>query len=98
MVLSCRLDHVFPGKRQDSVLFGSRQIGMHDVKPNFPVGKTLDTPVIEKAEVPGVDNRVGSNLGSQFVYDSELAVSVTDEQESHLMVLGSLKIAIYLSQ
>ena len=40
----------------------------------------------------------GSNLGSQFVYDSELAVSVTDEQESHLMVLGSLKIAIYLSQ
>ena len=53
--------------------------------------------VIEKAEVPGVDNRIDSNMGSQLVYDSELAMGVTDEQESHLMILGSLKIAVYLS-
>jgi hypothetical protein len=45
-----------------------------------------------------MDHRIGANLGSQIVDDSELTVRVTDQQKSHLMVLGSLKIAIYLSQ
>lgn len=62
---------------------------MRDVKPNLPVRKTLDVPVIEKAEVPGVDYCVGSNMGGQFVYDSELAVGVADQQKSHTPVFSS---------
>jgi len=93
-----RFGHIVTGKRQDSVLFGSRHIGMRDMQPKLPVREALETSVIEKAEVPGVDHRIGANLGSQIVDDSELTVRVTDQQKSHLMGLGSLKIAIYLSQ
>jgi hypothetical protein len=46
----------------------------------------------------GKDYRLGLNMGRQFVYDSAHAVGITDKQESHQIVLGSLKIAIYLSQ
>jgi hypothetical protein len=45
-----------------------------------------------------MDNGVGSNLSNQFIYDSELAVGVSDEQEPNPMILGSLKIAIYPGQ
>lgn len=96
IVLPGRLDHAFSGKSQDSVLFGSQQVGMRHVKPNLPVRKTLEASVIEKAEVPGVDNGAGSKLGNQFVYASELAVGIADEQDSHQIILGSLKIAVYL--
>jgi hypothetical protein len=51
-----------------------------------------------KTEVPGMDNGVGSNLSNQFIYDSDLTVGFTDEQEPHPMILGSLKIAIYPGQ
>ena len=71
---------------------------MRDVKPKLPVREALETSVVEKTEVPGMDNGVGSNLSNQFIYDSELAVGVTDEQEPHPMILGSLKIAIYPGQ
>jgi len=37
-------------------------------------------------------------MGNQFVYDSEHAVGVTNEQESHQIILGILKIALYLIQ
>ncbi len=58
----------------------------------------ISTAYVEKAEVPGMDNGVGSNLSNQFIYDSELAVGVSDEQEPNPMILGSLKIAIYPGQ
>ncbi len=33
--------------------FSSRQIGMHDMQPKFPIRESLKTAVIEKAEIPG---------------------------------------------
>ncbi len=85
-VLSRRSDHVLSGKRQDSVPFGSRQIGMRDVKTKLPVREALETPFVEKPEVPGVDHGIGPDPVGQFVDHPEPSVCVADQQESHAAI------------
>ena len=70
-------------------------MGMHDMQPKLPVGKTLETSVIEKAEVSGVDHRIDAILGSQFFDDSELPLGITDQKKSHQIILGSLIMAYF---
>lgn len=39
------------------------QIGMRHLQPKLALRKTLETPIIVKAEVPGMDDSVGLGLG-----------------------------------
>ena len=57
---------------------------MRDMQPKLPVREALDASVIEKAEVPCVDHRIGSNMTGQLVDDFDLTVGIAHQQKSHV--------------
>ena len=66
----------------------------------FLLSTRLSTLCMPLWRAKEVHHHVGSNMGGQFVYDSELAIGIADEQRLHQIILGSLKIAyfVYSSQ
>ena len=57
-----------------------------DQEPKFPLGQAFIAAIIMKAEVPGMDHRVGLHVHGQVVAKAELTVGIADQQESHANV------------
>ena len=76
-------DQVVSVKRQNLIHLGLQEVGMRHMEPKLTIQKSLETPLVEKTEVPGVDDCVCSNMAGQFVDDSEFAVGITDQQKSY---------------
>jgi hypothetical protein len=72
-------DQVVSGKRQNLILFGLPKVEMRHMEPKLTLRKSLETPMVEKTEVPGVDDCVCSNMVGQFVDDSEFAMGIAYE-------------------
>jgi hypothetical protein len=53
------------------------------MKLTLTIRKSLETPMVEKTEILGVNDCLRSNMAGQLVDDSEFAVGITDQQKSH---------------
>jgi hypothetical protein len=89
MVFPDRFNEVVSGKRQNLILFSLQKVGMRHMESKLTIRKSLETPMVEKTEVSGVNDCVCSKKAGQFVDDSEFAVGITNQQKSHALARQS---------
>ena len=65
---------------------------MDDLEAKFPFREALVAAFIVETEITGVDHRVSLHIGHKSVDDSELAVGVADQQESHELTSNTQRI------